>query len=323
MTPAFSEALDRAYNARLAVPDHMRWFSDWRAKSTHARATLKAHCDLQFDPANNGTTDFFPAEGLASKAPCLIFIHGGYWRSMDKSDFSFIAPPWVACGAHVLIPNYMLCPQANLEDIVTQIRGHYQWVLRESEQLNIDPSRLLLVGHSAGAHLAAMILGDPTLKSPAAMLGLSGIYDLIPLLQTSINADLNLSESAARTLSPALLPRPRRIADYGFMPAPWRVRNFINKPASLRAPGPPRTRTCFLACITSVFWIHSASPAHHFSVAVRSSYSRQAGTRQPRNKANTRSRAVIPNAAMSPIESATPIAFMITKVPPPRKANTA
>ena len=210
MTPAFSEALDRAYNARLAVPDHMRWFSDWRAKSTHARATLKAHCDLQFDPANNGTTDFFPAEGLASKAPCLIFIHGGYWRSMDKSDFSFIAPPWVACGAHVLIPNYMLCPQANLEDIVTQIRGHYQWVLRESERLNIDPSRLLLVGHSAGAHLAAMILGDPTLKSPAAMLGLSGIYDLIPLLQTSINADLNLSESAARALSPALLPRPQK-----------------------------------------------------------------------------------------------------------------
>ena len=173
MTPAFSDALDRAYNARLAVPDHMRWFSDWRAKSTHARATLKAHCDLQFDPANNGTTDFFPAEGLASKAPCLIFIHGGYWRSMDKSDFSFIAPPWVARGAHVLIPNYLLCPQANLEDIVTQIRGHYQWVLRESGQLNIDPSRLLLVGHSAGAHLAAMILGDPTLKSPAAMLGLS------------------------------------------------------------------------------------------------------------------------------------------------------
>ena len=210
MTPAFSDALDRAYNARLAVPDHMRWFSDWRAKSTHARATLKAHCDLQFDPANNGTTDFFPAEGLASKAPCLIFIHGGYWRSMDKSDFSFIAPPWVACGAHVLIPNYMLCPQANLEDIVTQIRGHYQWVLRESGQLNIDPSRLLLVGHSAGAHLAAMILGDPTLKSPAAMLGLSGIYDLIPLLQTSINADLNLSESAARALSPALLPRPQK-----------------------------------------------------------------------------------------------------------------
>ena len=210
MTPAFSEALDRAYNARLAVPDHMRWFSDWRAKSTHARATLKAHCDLQFDPANNGTTDFFPAEGLASKAPCLIFIHGGYWRSMDKSDFSFIAPPWVARGAHVLIPNYLLCPQANLEDIVTQIRGHYQWVLRESGQLNIDPSRLLLVGHSAGAHLAAMILGDPTLKSPAAMLGLSGIYDLIPLLQTSINADLNLSESAARALSPGLLPRPQK-----------------------------------------------------------------------------------------------------------------
>ena len=210
MTPAFSEALDRAYNARLAVPDHMRWFSDWRAKSTHARATLKAHCDLQFDPANNGTTDFFPAEGLASKAPCLIFIHGGYWRSMDKSDFSFIAPPWVARGAHVLIPNYLLCPQANLEDIVTQIRGHYQWVLRESGQLNIDPSRLLLVGHSAGAHLAAMILGDPTLKSPAAMLGLSGIYDLRPLLQTSINADLNLSESAARALSPALLPRPQK-----------------------------------------------------------------------------------------------------------------
>jgi len=210
MTPAFSDALDRAYNARLAVPDHMRWFSDWRAKSTHARATLKAHCDLQFDPANNGTTDFFPAEGLASKAPCLIFIHGGYWRSMDKSDFSFIAPPWVARGAHVLIPNYLLCPQANLEDIVTQIRGHYQWVLRESGQLNIDPSRLLLVGHSAGAHLAAMILGDPTLKSPAAMLGLSGIYDLIPLLQTSINADLNLSESAARALSPGLLPRPQK-----------------------------------------------------------------------------------------------------------------
>ncbi len=211
MARPFSQTSEREYNARLAVPDHMRWLTAWKDESAQARSTLKAHqCDLRFDPSTNGTIDFFPASGASAKKPCLIFIHGGYWRSMDKSDFSFIAPPWVARGANVLIPNYMLCPQASLENIVIQIRACYQWVLHQSERLNIDQSRLLLVGHSAGAHLAAMILADSNLKGPASLLGLSGIYDLLPLTQTSINHDLGLDDIAAKALSPQYVPRPKK-----------------------------------------------------------------------------------------------------------------
>lgn len=208
--PAFSETLEHEYNARLMVPDHLRWFHAWRDESAQARIKLKAQCDLRFDHDTNGNADFFHAEGPAGKKPCLVFIHGGYWRSMDKSDFSFIAPPWVAQGAHVLILNYKLCPQASLQDIVAQIKRGYQWILNQSDALDIDRSRLLLVGHSAGAHLAAMILADPMLQGPAALLGLSGIYDLLPLTQTSINSDLGLDDITARTLSPQQMPPPQK-----------------------------------------------------------------------------------------------------------------
>lgn len=210
MTSTFSETHEREYNARLAVPDHLRWLNAWRDESLQARARLDVRRDLRFDQDTNGEADFFPAPGPAGKKPCLVFIHGGYWRAMDKSDFSFIAPPWVARGAHVLIPNYMLCPQANLGDIVMQIKRGYQWILNQSDALDIDRSRLQLVGHSAGAHLAAMILADPALKSPAALLGLSGIYDLLPLVETSINTDLRLDHITAKALSPQYMPRPQK-----------------------------------------------------------------------------------------------------------------
>lgn len=205
-----SEALERDYNARLAVPDHPIWFGAWKNESDRAREELACQLDLVYDRGEKGSLDFFPAQHATGPCPCLVFIHGGYWRAMDKSDFSFLATPWVGRGVHVIVMNYMLCPQATLSDIVSQVRSGYRWMCKQADSLGIDDKKILLIGHSAGAHLAAMVLADATHPAPAGMLGLSGIYDLVPLLQTSINQDLKLNETTAKELSPMHLARPQR-----------------------------------------------------------------------------------------------------------------
>jgi arylformamidase len=113
-------------------------------------------------------------------------------------------------GAHVLVINYMLCPKATIGEIVKQVRRGYRWIVDHSATLGLDSTRLILVGHSAGAHLAASIITDPQLPAPYAILGLSGIYDLQPLVQTSMNQELKLDEPTARALSPLLSDRPEK-----------------------------------------------------------------------------------------------------------------
>jgi len=205
-----SDEFERHYNARLAVPDHATWFDAWKTESVAARQELVCQLDIAYDNEEKGSLDFFSATQKTGARPSLIFIHGGYWKAMDKSDYSWIARPWVQQGAHVLVINYMLCPKATIGEIVKQVRRGYRWIVDHSATLGLDPSRLTLVGHSAGAHLAAAILTDPQLPAPSAILGLSGIYDLTPLVQTSMNQELKLDEPIARALSPLLSDRPKK-----------------------------------------------------------------------------------------------------------------
>ncbi|MFM7966090.1 MAG: alpha/beta hydrolase, partial [Betaproteobacteria bacterium] len=156
-----SDEFEQHYNARLAVPDHATWFDAWKTESAEARRELSCQLDIAYDNEEKGSLDFFPAAQTAGARPGLIFIHGGYWKAMDKSDYSWIARPWVRQGAHVLVINYMLCPKATIGEIVNQVRRGYRWIVNHSARLGLDSSQLTLVGHSAGAHLAATILTDP------------------------------------------------------------------------------------------------------------------------------------------------------------------
>jgi arylformamidase len=181
-----------------------------------ARAGARCELDIVYGDGPNETLDVFPA--ARAGAPVLVFVHGGYWRSLDKADFSFVAPSFVADGAMVVVPNYALCPAVTIEQISLQMAAAVAWTWRHAARFGGDPSRIALAGHSAGGHLVAMLLscrwkevGDDLPAQPlTGGLSISGLYDLEPVRHTPfLKADLRLTPAAVARLSPAFFPRPR------------------------------------------------------------------------------------------------------------------
>ncbi len=215
--PAWLEA---QYNNRARVPDHARVFMRWEEASALVRRTSPAQLDIRFAPGQGGLLDVFPpsAPAPAGGAPVMVFIHGGYWRSLDKSQHSFVAPAFNAAGALVVVPNYALCPAVTVEDITLQVAAAVAWTWRHARDFGGDPARLALVGHSAGGHLATMMLScrwkeiDPAMPAQpvTGALSISGLYDLEPLRHVpSVQADLRLTPASVARLSPAFFPRPQ------------------------------------------------------------------------------------------------------------------
>ncbi|MCK9379626.1 MAG: alpha/beta hydrolase [Sulfuritalea sp.] len=203
------EQLNREYNARAAIPDHPEIFARWRADSQAARNALRYEADYHYGPSPAEALDLFPA--ATRNAPLLVFIHGGYWRSLDKQDFSFLAPAFVQAGVAVAMPNYGLAPATSIEDMVRQTLRALAWLYRALPQLGIDPRRIVVAGHSAGAHLAAMMLAaDWPLWAPdlprdllCGAVCVSGIYDLRPLVSAPfLQDDLTLDDATAQLVSP-------------------------------------------------------------------------------------------------------------------------
>lgn len=211
-----SDWADAQYNNRALIPDHAEIFGRWRAASALARAESAPMLDLRYGDGEGETLDVFPA--AAPKAPVFVFIHGGYWRSLDKADHAFVAPSLVAGGAVVVLPNYALAPAVTVEHITLQLARAVAWVWRHAAELGGDPRRIVVAGHSAGGHAAAMLLSCrwPQLEEdlPPQLLGkalaISGLYDLEPLRHTRfLQPDLQLTPASVRRLSPAFFPRPR------------------------------------------------------------------------------------------------------------------
>ncbi|MBI5257927.1 MAG: alpha/beta hydrolase [Burkholderiales bacterium] len=207
---------DEQYNNRLRVPESADILARWTEASSLSRGGLRARLDLPYGASGAERLDVFAAQRPGS--PVLVFIHGGYWRALDKADHSFIAPAFVKAGAMVVVPNYGLCPQVTVEDIALQAAQALAWTCRHAAAHGGDPSRIVVVGHSAGAHLAAMLLAcrwkqlgdDLPQRLVSGAIGISGLYDLEPVRQAPfLQADLHLTPAQVRRLSPAFFPRPR------------------------------------------------------------------------------------------------------------------
>ncbi len=204
--------LNREYNNRDLVPDHPQYFSRWAESSARARSTMTCHLDLRYGEMPGETMDIFPAR--KGDGSCLMFIHGGYWRSLDKKDHSFLAPTLVDGGVSLAVVNYDLCPKVTIEDIVQQMLRASRWLWLHAEDYGMDQDRLYVGGHSAGAHLTAMLMCalwpvfDRQLPKDLwkGGLAISGVYDLRPLLQVDmLRDDLRLDEASAMRLSPAFM----------------------------------------------------------------------------------------------------------------------
>jgi arylformamidase len=212
-TTAATDFLESEYNPRVRVPEFAQFFSHWKHFALAARETLEARLDLRYGPAPAERLDFFPAAGAAR--PLLIYVHGGYWRALNKEDFSWIAPPYVAAGISVAVVNYGLAPATPLLTIVEQVRRACAWLHLNSRALNVDAGRMVCSGHAAGGHLAAMMIATdwpgvwatfpPRLLSAAVTV--SGLFDLEPLTRAEfLRHDLKLDRVLTRALSPVFLP---------------------------------------------------------------------------------------------------------------------
>ena len=209
--------LDSMYNNRALVPAHAQHFAQWSAASALARKQGPCTLDVAYGQGEGETLDIFPTD--TPDAPVLVFIHGGYWRSLDKADHSFVAPPFTRQGACVVVPNYALCPAVTIPQIAMQMVQMLDWVWRNIARHGGDPSRITVAGHSAGGHLAALLLAcqwrdyaaDLPLHLVRNALSVSGLYDLEPLRHTPfLQEALRLTPADARRASPALMPAPKK-----------------------------------------------------------------------------------------------------------------
>ena len=204
---------DLLYNPRKTVPDFAQIVARWLRASEHARASLSGYLDVPYGPDETETMDIFRARGPSKGM--LMFIHGGYWRAFDKKDFTFVAPAFVNAGITVAIPNYAHCPKVEVRDIIMQMVQASAWLYRNGGNFGAPANRIHLCGHSAGGHLATMMLAcqwraySPDLpdKVVRAALSISGVYDLRDIINVpTVNCDVRLTEKSALHASPLFLP---------------------------------------------------------------------------------------------------------------------
>lgn len=206
--------LDSLYNNRAAIPDYQAYFDRWAERSETTRRSMRDRLEKDVPYGNDimETMDVFSPSG-ESKA-LLMFIHGGYWRSLDKAQHAFVAAPFVEAGVAVASINYSLCPAVSMEHIVRQMVAASVFLYRNASDFQFPRRKMFVAGHSAGGHLAAMALAclwpqaAPGLgrKVFQGALSISGLYDLRVLTSVpSINDDLRMTPESAIKLSPALM----------------------------------------------------------------------------------------------------------------------
>ncbi len=202
------------YNARASIPEHPQIFTRWQRDSALVRRTHAGLLDLPFGNSPGERLDFYPAP--LPNAPLLVFIHGGWWRSLDKSDFTFVVPGYRREGFNVALTNYTLAPEASIEEITRQQLRALAWLYRNASRYEFDRERIVVAGHSAGGHLAAMMLAAqwqqwsddlPTGLVKAGVL-LSALTDLDVIRHVDFVAeDLKLTDDSIARLSPARMPQ--------------------------------------------------------------------------------------------------------------------
>ena len=200
--------LEAEYNNRLKVPEHATIQARWTEGAAAFRAAHPhAELALPYGPTPRQALDIF-WPGSARDAPLAVFVHGGYWQRGDRSGSSHLARGLLAHGVAVAMPSYDLCPQVTLAVLVEQVRDAAAFLVRRHDR------PMLASGHSAGGHLAAMLLATDWaargVRADAirAALPISGLFDLPPLTHTSINDAVGLDTAEAARLSPLFLPRP-------------------------------------------------------------------------------------------------------------------
>jgi arylformamidase len=201
------EELNIQYDARGTAPDGDVYRNFIKENSARVRDEMECRVDVPYGPTPAEIVNVFPAAKPGS--PIVYFIHGGYWRSSSQNDVDLYAEALVPAGCAYITVNYLLAPEASIDEIVRQCRAGLAWTYNNAESFNGDPNQVYVIGRSAGGHLAGMMLADgwrdeaglpDDLIKGATVL--SGLFDLEPVRLSNVNDWARMDKEGAYRNSP-------------------------------------------------------------------------------------------------------------------------
>lgn len=196
------QMLNDSYDNHKAVPESAAMFSVWTERSKAFRAAHPQYLDIAYGPLEREKIDYFSA---GPNTPVVIFIHGGFWQLYSKNDFAFLAENYLNEGISVAMMDYPIAPQANMDQIVSSSKNAVQFISQHILEWGGNPENVVLSGWSAGGHLAMTSMNRMKTK---AVVPISGIYELEPLIGTFLNKNLQMDLAIAKRNSPILdLPK--------------------------------------------------------------------------------------------------------------------
>ena len=209
-TALSQEERNAAYDNNAAVKNSPALIAERNEASATLRASRKSTLDIAYSDRERTKIDLYPAADKA--APCLVFLHGGYWQRNSREVFAMLVEGVAAHGWSVAIPGYSLAPDASLTEIVAEITQALDWLAKNGEAYGVS-GPVILSGWSADAHLVAMALDHPRVS---AGLAISGVYDLAPIRDTGLNNALRLTDEEVAALSPLHLPIVHKRLDIAY-----------------------------------------------------------------------------------------------------------
>jgi len=233
--PVLQAYRDAAYNNAAAAPTGGALFARFAEESKALRARFAATMSLPYETRERARLDLFP--GSDPEAPCLVYLHGGYWQANNREMFAVLGEGVAAHGWSVAIPGYSLAPDVGLRVIIGQIGAALDWLTRHRRQYGLS-GPLIVAGSSAGGLMAALSLAHPAVL---AGISVSGIFELAPLRDTYLNVKLQLAGTEIRDLSPIRRPviaKPFVVA-YGSLELPAIIASAAGFSALRRAAGAP------------------------------------------------------------------------------------
>ena len=202
-----NKEIENHFNPRIAVPDFSKYIEEAQVKAKSARNILNNILNISYGKHPLQKLDIFCNKNLIN-APVHIFIHGGYWRALDKADHSHLAIPFVKENCVYISINYGLCPLVKLSEIKNQVFEAMDWIYKNCSKFGGNPNNINISGHSAGAHLCAILTNFKweTINMPKNIIKsaflISGIYEPEVVLKLSLNDEIGLNQKEASTNTP-------------------------------------------------------------------------------------------------------------------------
>ncbi|MBL4907303.1 MAG: alpha/beta hydrolase [Sneathiella sp.] len=209
--------LDAEYNNQAKVADFLSYMKEGAALCATARKEYPDIKTICFDDASGQYLDIvYPKDRTNRPYPVQVFIHGGYWKALSKENFTFVARAFAEYGIATVIVDYQLIPKVTMDELVRQCRQSLAYLHRNASDLDLDPADIHISGHSAGGHLVAMCMGtdwsefgeDLPVQIIKSGVGISGLYNLLPINLCYLQKDLKLDGATVKHNSPIHLKPP-------------------------------------------------------------------------------------------------------------------